>query len=99
LTSYSLLQGLDWLDLQQVASQLTSLTLNYGVIIPDAYPDRQGNIQLLADLAQLSELRHLDIGNCQIAPADGALVNSVASYALYCCQAAQLQNVHLQLQK
>ena len=80
LTSYNLLQGLDWLDLQQVATQLTSLTLNYGFTIPDAYPDRQGNTQLLAGLAQLSELRHLYIGNCQIAPADGALV--VASYAL-----------------
>lgn len=68
-----MLRGLDWLDLQHVATQLTSLTLNYGFSLPNVYPDQQGNIQLLAGLAQLSELRHLDIGNCQIAPTDGAL--------------------------
>ena len=73
MTTYKVLTGLDWLDLQQVAAQLTSLTLNYSSTIPDAYPDRQGNTQTLAGLAQLSKLRHLDIGNCRFMPADGAL--------------------------
>ena len=68
-----MLKGLDWLDLQQVAAQLTSLSLNYSCTLPDADPDRQGDAQMLAGLAQLSELRHLDTGNCNFVPTGGAL--------------------------
>ena len=70
--SYKVLKGLDWLDLQQVAAQLTSLSLNYSCNLPNAHPDPQGDAQMLAGLAQLSELRHLDTGNCNFVPTDGA---------------------------
>jgi hypothetical protein len=73
LTSYKVLKGLDWLDLQQVAAQLTSLSLSYSSTVPATYLDRQGDAQMLAGLAQLSELRHLDCGKCQFMPAPGTL--------------------------
>jgi hypothetical protein len=75
------LKGLDWLDLQQVAAQLTSLSLKYSCTLPNAYPDRQGDARMLAGLAQLRELRHLDTGNCNFLPADGAL----CLLLLLCC--------------
>ena len=83
LTSYKVLKGLDWLDLQQVAAQLTSLSLNHTFTHPDAYPGWQGHVQMLAGLAQLSELRHLDTGNCTFLPADGALCIPLPSYVIY----------------
>jgi hypothetical protein len=76
------LKGLDWLDLQQVATQLTSLSLQYSSTLPDADPDRQGDAQMLAGLAQLSELRHLDIGNCHFVPTDGAPCLLLPSYVM-----------------
>jgi hypothetical protein len=70
---YKVLKGLDWLDLQHVAAQLTSLSLNYSRTLPNTYPDRQGNEQMLGSLAQLSELRHLDTGNCNFVFQGGVL--------------------------
>jgi hypothetical protein len=74
------LKGLNWLDLQQVAAQLTSLSMNYTSPLSYA-PDRQVNTQMLAGLAQLSELRHLDTGNCNFVPTDGALRILLHSYS------------------
>jgi hypothetical protein len=88
LTSYKVLKGLDWLDLQQVVTQLTSLSLQYSCTIPAANLDRQGDAQMLAGLAQLSELRHLDTGNCNFVPADGALCLLLPSYVLCCSYGA-----------
>jgi hypothetical protein len=82
LTSYKVLKGLDWLELQQVSTQLTSLTLNYSCTLPDEHPDRQGSAQMLAGLVQFSELRHLDTGNCNFVPADGALCLLLPSYVV-----------------
>jgi hypothetical protein len=82
------LKGLDWLDLQQVATQLTSLSLNYSSSIPATHPDRQGSARMLASLAQLSELRHLDAGNCQFMPAPGTL----PSYVVVCSDGATTSN-------
>ncbi len=84
LTSCKVLKGLDWLDLQQVAAQLTSLSLNYSSTISVTYPDRQGNAQMQAGLAQFSELRHLDTGNCNFAPADGAPCLLLPSHVIHC---------------
>jgi hypothetical protein len=85
LTSYKVLKGLDWLDLQQVAAQLTSLSLNYSSTIPATYPDRQGDAQMLAGLAQLSELRHLDFGNCHFMPGHGTLRIRLPFHVHYHC--------------
>lgn len=71
------------MDLQQVATQLTSLSLQYSSTFPDADPDRQGDAQMLAGLAQLSELRHLDTGNCNFVPTDGAPCLLLHSYGVY----------------
>ena len=88
LTSYKVLQGLDWLDLQQLAAQLTCLSLKYSYTLPAANADRQGNAQMLAALAQFSELRHLDVGECNFVPTDGALClllpSSIVSLLLQC---------------
>ena len=73
VTSDHLLGGLDWLDLQPVATQLTSLSLQYNFTSAGASPCWQSNANMQAKLAQFSELRHLDIGNCQFLPTDGAL--------------------------
>ena len=94
LTSYKVLKGLDWLDLQQVAAQLTFLSLKYGCPLPDEYPDRQGNAQMLAGLAQLSELRHLDTGNCNFLPTDGAMCLLLPSLlSCVCCDEATAANM------
>ena len=77
-----MLKGLDWLDLQQVATQLTSLSLQYSSTPSDAHPDRQGDAQMLVGLAQLSELRHLDTGNCNFLPTDGALCLLLPSHVV-----------------
>ena len=93
LTSYKVLKGLDWLDLQRVAAQLTSLSLNYSSIIPATYPDRQGDAQMLAGLAQLSELRHLDFGNCQFMPAYGMLRIRLPFYIHYHCSYGNFEHI------
>ena len=87
-----MLKGLDWLDLQQVAAQLTSLSLNYSSTVPATYPDRQGDAQMLAGLAQLSELRQLDIGNCQFMSAPGTLRIVLPSYVVVCSDGATTSN-------
>jgi hypothetical protein len=76
------LKGLDWLDLQHVATQLTSLSLQYNCTIPAANLDRQGDVQMLAAVAHLSELRRLDFGNCQFVPVLGTLHILLPFYAL-----------------
>ena len=56
--------------MQHMAQQLTSLSM--AVRSTTAEAQWQANADMLAALAQLSELRHLDVGNCLFLPADGA---------------------------
>jgi hypothetical protein len=70
VTSDCLLDGLGQLDMQPMAQQLTSLSMALRCTIADA--QWHATASMLAGLAQLSKLRHLDVGNCLFLPADGA---------------------------
>jgi hypothetical protein len=70
VTSDCLLDGLGQLEMQPMAHQLTSLSMALRCTTAEA--QWQANASMLAGLAQLSELRHLDVGNCLFLPADGA---------------------------
>jgi hypothetical protein len=65
-----LVSGFGQLELQHVAKQLTSVSLALSPTAAEAC--WQSNAEMLAALAQLSELRHLDVGNCKFVPTDGA---------------------------
>ena len=56
--------------MQHVANQLTSLSMALNCTTGEAQWQTDAN--MLAALAQLSELRHLDVGNCLFIPTDGA---------------------------
>ena len=56
--------------MQHMAQQLTSLSMALSCTIAEAH--WQADADMLAALAQLSGLRHLDVGNCLFKPADGA---------------------------
>ena len=70
ITSDCLLDGFIQLDRRRIAQQLTSLSVALGCTIAEAR--WQADADMLAALAQLSELRQLDVGNCLFLPADGA---------------------------
>jgi hypothetical protein len=70
ITSDQLLGGFGQLGMQHVAKQLTSLSLALSCATGEAQWRTDAN--MLAALAQLSELRHLDVGNCLVVPTDGA---------------------------
>jgi hypothetical protein len=65
-----LLSGFGQLDVQRAAKQLTSLSIALSCTAAEA--QWQTDAHMLAALAQFSELRHLDVGNCLFVPADGA---------------------------
>ena len=70
VTSDCLLDGFGQLDMQHMAQQLTSLSMALSCTTAEA--QWQADANMLAALAQLRELRHLDVGNCLFVPADGA---------------------------
>lgn len=56
--------------MQHVANHLTSLSMALSCTTGEAQWQTDAN--MLAALAQLSQLRHLDVGNCLFIPTDGA---------------------------
>lgn len=66
VTSDCLLDGFGQLNVQHMARQLTSLSMALGCTTAEA--QWQADAKMLAALAQLSELRHLDVGNCLVDP-------------------------------
>jgi hypothetical protein len=70
IASDGLLSGFGQLDMQHAAKQLTSLSIALSCTAAEA--QWQTNADMLAALAQFSELRHLDVGNCLFVPAEGA---------------------------
>jgi hypothetical protein len=69
ITSDRLLNGFGQLGVQHVAKQLTSLSVALSCAAGEA--QWQTDVNMLAALAQLSELRRLDVGNCLFVPTDG----------------------------
>ena len=78
-----LLDGFGQLDMQHIAQQLTSLSMALRCTTAEA--QWQADATMLATLAQLSELRHLDVGNCLFLPPYGAR-RSAAQTILVMCQ-------------
>jgi hypothetical protein len=66
-----------------MAKQLTSLSMALSCTTTEA--QWQADADMLAAVAQLSELRHLDVGNCLFVPTDGAqpFAPKISSWA-YC---------------